>query len=199
VSADRIRVKRLPGAKDFTRRPAYTAEPPRESSTAAATLVQVGSDSFSVLSRGPEETGRIGAALATRLRPGDTVLLKGDLAAGKTTLVKAVAAALGSTDVVTSPTFALAQFYRTPGSRILHIDTYRLADLAEYRDLALEEYAAESITLVEWGEKIAGDFPCHLEVDFERAEGEERTISFTSDCDRWTAQMPDLRAELEEL
>jgi tRNA threonylcarbamoyladenosine biosynthesis protein TsaE len=154
--------------------------------------------SFSVRSRSPEETGRIGAALASRLRRGDTVLLKGDLAAGKTTLVKAVTAALGSTDVVTSPTFALAQFYRAPDTRVLHIDTYRLADIAEYRDLALDEYAEESITLVEWGEKIATEFPCHLEIEFDHGDGDERTLSFASDCDRWTAQMPGLRAELEE-
>jgi len=141
---------------------------------------------------------RVGAVLARRLRPGDTVLLKGDLAAGKTMFVKAVAAALGSADVVTSPTFALAQFYRTPRARILHIDTYRLADIAEYRDLALEEYAENSITFIEWGEKIAGEFPCHLEIDFHQGEGDERTLTFASDCDRWTAEMPGLRAELEE-
>jgi tRNA threonylcarbamoyladenosine biosynthesis protein TsaE len=126
------------------------------------------------------------------------VLLKGDLAAGKTTLVQAIAGALGSTDVVTSPTFALAQFYRTPAARILHIDTYRLADLAEYRDLALDEYAETSITLIEWGEKIASEFPCHLEIDFQQHEGDERTLIIASDCDRWTAEMPSLRAELEE-
>jgi tRNA threonylcarbamoyladenosine biosynthesis protein TsaE len=141
---------------------------------------------------------RIGGVLARRLQRGDTVLLKGDLAAGKTTFVKAVAAALSSPDVVTSPTFALAQFYRTPGVRILHIDTYRLADVAEYRDLALDEYAENSITLIEWGEKIAGEFPCHLEIDFHQGEGDERKLTFASDCDRWTAQMPALRAELEE-
>lgn len=160
--------------------------------------MRVGSDSFAVHSRAPEETERIGAILAGRLRAGDIVLLKGDLAAGKTTLVKAVAAGLGSTDVVTSPTFALAQFYRTPGSSILHIDAYRLADVPEYRDLALDEYAEQSITLIEWGEKIASEFPCHLEIDFQQGGGDERTLTFASDCDRWTAEMPALRAELEE-
>lgn len=141
---------------------------------------------------------RIGGVVAARLRPGDVVLLKGDLAAGKTTFVKAVAGALGSAEVVTSPTFALAQFYRTPETRILHIDTYRIADLAEYRDLALEEYAEDAITLVEWGEKIAGEFPCRLEIDFHQGEGNDRTLVFASDCDRWTAEMPGLRAELGE-
>jgi tRNA threonylcarbamoyladenosine biosynthesis protein TsaE len=141
---------------------------------------------------------RAGGVLAQRLRAGDTVLLKGDLAAGKTTFIKAAAAALGSADVVTSPTFALAQFYRTPGARILHIDTYRLADVAEYRDLALEEYAEESITFIEWGDKIAGEFPCYLEIDFHQGEGDQRTLTFASGCDRWTAEMPGLRAELEE-
>ncbi len=102
-------------------------------------------DSFSVISASPEQTDRIGALVAQRLGPGDAVLLNGDLAAGKTRLVKAIAAALGSNDLVTSPTFALAQFYAAEQATILHIDTYRLSGVEEYRDLALEDYAADAV------------------------------------------------------
>jgi tRNA threonylcarbamoyladenosine biosynthesis protein TsaE len=96
--------------------------------------------SFTVVSRGAEQTARIASVLAPRLTGGDAVLLTGDLAAGKTTFVKATVAALGADDVVTSPTFTLAQFYPSGRVPVLHIDTYRLADLAEYRDLGLDEH-----------------------------------------------------------
>src|SRR5437870_4402660 len=111
-------------------------------------------ESFSVRSTGPEQTCEIASALAAHLRVGDVVLLTGGLASGKTTFVKGVAAALGSPDTVTSPTFMLAQAYASPRGRILHVDAYRLSGLPEYRDLALDEEAADSITVVEWGELV---------------------------------------------
>ncbi|HEY2225065.1 tRNA (adenosine(37)-N6)-threonylcarbamoyltransferase complex ATPase subunit type 1 TsaE [Actinomycetospora sp.] len=107
---------------------------------------------------GPEETARVAADLAPHLGAGDAVLLTGDLAAGKTTFVSALVAALGSDVAVSSPTFSLAQFYATPGPRVLHVDTYRLADLTEFRDLGLDEYLDEVIALVEWGALVAREF-----------------------------------------
>jgi tRNA threonylcarbamoyladenosine biosynthesis protein TsaE len=150
-------------------------------------------DSFSVISASPEQTDRIGALVAQRLVPGDVVLLNGDLAAGKTRFVKAVASALGSTDLVTSPTFALAQFYRSDRGPILHVDTYRLSGREEYRDLALEDYAAESVCLIEWGDLIAAEFPGHLAVRFDLgAAATERSVVFTSAGPRWTSVLADL-------
>lgn len=107
---------------------------------------------------GPEGTARVAAVLAPHLGAGDAVLLTGELAAGKTTFVSALVAALGSPAAVSSPTFSLAQFYATPGPRVLHVDTYRLTDLTEFRDLGLDEYLDEVIALVEWGELVAGEF-----------------------------------------
>jgi tRNA threonylcarbamoyladenosine biosynthesis protein TsaE len=153
-------------------------------------------DSFSVNSASPEQTDRIGALVAQRLRPGDAVLLNGDLAAGKTRLVKAVAAALGSTDLVTSPTFALAQFYSGERATILHIDTYRLSGVEEYRDLALEDYAAEAISLIEWGDCVATEFPSHLSIRLEQGAAHERTLTFSSPVERWTSVFPELQKEL---
>jgi tRNA threonylcarbamoyladenosine biosynthesis protein TsaE len=107
---------------------------------------------------GPEGTARVAAALAPHLHAGDAVLLTGELAAGKTTFVSALVAALGSSDAVSSPTFSLAQFYATPGPRVLHVDTYRLTDLTEFRDLGLDEYLDEVVALVEWGDLVSGEF-----------------------------------------
>jgi tRNA threonylcarbamoyladenosine biosynthesis protein TsaE len=153
-------------------------------------------DSFDVLSTGPEHTGRIASVLAQSVTAGDVVLLTGELAAGKTTFVKGVAAALDSEDTVTSPTFMLAQFYETEAAPILHMDAYRLSGTSEFRDLGLDDYIADSITLVEWGEKIADDFPCHLAIHFAAEQGDPdyRRLSFASSCERWTSVLPKLRA-----
>jgi tRNA threonylcarbamoyladenosine biosynthesis protein TsaE len=156
-------------------------------------------DAFSVTTGGPDQTARVAAVVAGRLRAGDVVLLTGDLAAGKTTFVKGIAAALGSTAVVTSPTFTLAQFYPTPGPQIMHVDTYRLASLGEYRDLGLDEFVAESVSLFEWGEKVESEFDCHLAVEF-RAEdpSDRRVLTLSSTCERWTAELDAMRSELHE-
>lgn len=157
---------------------------------------------FSVVSTGPDDTARIAGAVARHLGKGDVLLLNGDLAAGKTTFVKAVAAALKSPDVVTSPTFTLAQFYATGGTPVLHMDTYRLDGVDEYRDLGMNEYHEESVSLIEWGDKVATEFPDHLDVRFEVVEGtadtdaDRRSITFTSTSGRWTPVLANLHADI---
>ncbi|MEP1209326.1 MAG: tRNA (adenosine(37)-N6)-threonylcarbamoyltransferase complex ATPase subunit type 1 TsaE [Rhizobiaceae bacterium] len=96
--------------------------------------------------------------LAGQLKAGDCLLLNGPLGSGKTQLVTCLAGALGSVDPVTSPTYGLANFYHTDRMPILHIDTYRLADQAEFRQLGLDEYFDSHLVLVEWGEKVRSDF-----------------------------------------
>jgi tRNA threonylcarbamoyladenosine biosynthesis protein TsaE len=130
-------------------------------------------------------TVAVARAIAEQVRPGDAILLHGDLAAGKTTFVKAVVEALGSTEIVTSPTFTLAQFYDTDHGRILHIDAYRLDDLAEFRDLGLDDFAETSVTLVEWGEKVAAEYPGALDVTIEVTGDEARRITLRAGSPRW--------------
>ncbi len=109
-----------------------------------------------IVSRSPEETGDIAAALAEVL-PSDAVLtLEGDLGAGKTTFVKGLALAWGITQPVTSPTFTICQLYR--GSRLLaHMDAYRLESSPEIWDeLMLEELIRPPFCLaIEWPSKLA--------------------------------------------
>lgn len=144
-------------------------------------------DLVTVSTNGPAGTAAVAATLAPHLRVGDVILLKGGLGAGKTTFVKAVASALGSSTVVTSPTFTLAHFYPFDHGTILHIDAYRLSGIPEYRDLGLEEYLDEAVTLIEWGDKVADEFPCQLVVDFHRESTapDLRVIVFSSDSPRW--------------
>lgn len=103
----------------------------------------------------PGGTARFGALLAAVLQPGDILLLSGELGAGKTTLVKGIVAALGSDEVVTSPTFTLCRTYDTVPA-VAHVDCWRLGQLHDLADLALEEMLDEgSVALVEWGELAA--------------------------------------------
>jgi len=103
------------------------------------------------------EMKELGAALAALVRPGDTVLLGGELGAGKTTFTQGLASALGAVGPVTSPTFVLVHTYRTAlGWDLLHADVWRLEQLQEVIDLAIAELVEEgAAAVVEWGEVAA--------------------------------------------
>ena len=152
-----------------------------------------GPTEVTITSAGPDDTARAAAALAPHLRSGDVLLLTGGLAAGKTTFTSALVAALGSGSAVTSPTFSLANFYDTPGPRVLHVDTYRLSDLAEFRDLGLEEYLDEVIAVIEWGGLVDSEFPEPLRIAF-TGDG-TREITLRGDG-RWAPVLAALRAEV---
>jgi tRNA threonylcarbamoyladenosine biosynthesis protein TsaE len=128
-----------------------------------------------------EETIAFGRTLAELLAPPKLVLLRGDLGAGKTTLVKGIAAAFEAADEedVTSPTFTLVHEYRGPRANLYHIDLYRIDTPRELETLGLDDLRAEpkSILLIEWGEK----FPRFLrerdvEISLERDEESGRRI-----------------------
>jgi len=110
-----------------------------------------------VVPQSAEETIAFGRTLATLLTPPKLVLLRGDLGAGKTTLVKGIAAAFdaASEEDVTSPTFTLIHEYRGPRAILYHIDLYRIDTPRELDTLALDDLRSEnSILLIEWGEKF---------------------------------------------
>jgi tRNA threonylcarbamoyladenosine biosynthesis protein TsaE len=154
--------------------------------------------SFSVICRSREETAAVAAALAPHLRPGDTMMLKGPLASGKTAFVQELVAALGSMSEVTSPTFTIAQFYPIPSGTFLHIDAYRLSSVAEFRDLALEDFVAESITAVEWGDIVEEDFPNALSINFEFIENEDnsRKLTFSAAAEKWQPVLDSLQNQV---
>ncbi|WP_084270167.1 tRNA (adenosine(37)-N6)-threonylcarbamoyltransferase complex ATPase subunit type 1 TsaE [Patulibacter minatonensis] len=127
-------------------------------------------------------TEALGAEVARRLRAGDVVLLRGDLGAGKTTLVRGAAAALGATGRITSPTFALAHRYDGAAVRIAHLDLYRLAGLGEDdEDLIDEELAGDVVAFVEWpgpAEALIADRVA-LEVELAHAGDDRREARLT--------------------
>jgi len=106
------------------------------------------------------ETSRLGSRLAAVLSPGAVIALIGDLGAGKTRLVQAIAVGLGvPIECVTSPTFTLVQEY--PGRIPLrHCDTYRLRNPDEFEDLGLDELlASDGIALIEWADRVMHYLP----------------------------------------
>ncbi len=131
-----------------------------------------------------EETIALGRTLAEMLSPPKLVLLRGDLGAGKTTLVKGIAAAFeaAAEENVTSPTFTLVHEYRGPRANLYHIDLYRVDTLRELETLGLDDFRTDdSILLIEWGEK----FPRLLrerdvEISLERASENGRKIRIVS-------------------
>jgi len=91
--------------------------------------------------------------LGERLRPGDVVLLTGELGAGKTTFVRGVAQGTGSSAPVASPTFQLVRVY--PGRvQLAHVDLYRIENTSELCELGLEELAEQGAVVVEWGDRL---------------------------------------------
>lgn len=101
----------------------------------------------------------LGARVAAALRPGDLVVLTGDLGAGKTTFTQGLGAGLGVEGAVTSPTFVIAREHRSRGGgpELVHVDAYRLGGAAELDDLDLDTTLDEAVTVVEWGEGVAED------------------------------------------
>ena len=111
-----------------------------------------------VITHSAEETTAFGRTLTNLLTPPKIVLLRGDLGAGKTTLIKGIAAAFDAAaeEDVTSPTFTLVHEYRGPRANLFHIDLYRVDTLRELETLGLDDLISEkSILLIEWGEKFS--------------------------------------------
>ena len=128
-------------------------------------------------SDGPPSTEALGGMLAGWLAPGDLVLLRGDLGAGKTTLVRAIAHALGVRGPITSPTFTVAQRYQGDVA-VTHLDAYRLGGPDdEDADLLRAAVGDDAIAFVEWPDAILAALPpARLEVELQHGGGDRRLV-----------------------
>ena len=136
-----------------------------------------------VVTTNPDETAQAGASLATRLAPGDSVLVSGDLGTGKTTFVRGACRALGIEDPVTSPTFTIGQVYagRRPGGapiEVAHLDLYRLPSLDDEDPALLDDYLTpDRIAFVEWPGSALDWIPrVAARVKIEHLEGDRRVL-----------------------
>jgi len=130
-----------------------------------------------------EETKSFGEKIGRALKPGDILVLTGQLGAGKTTLIQGIAKGLEIKDYVTSPTFTLINEYKGIYP-FFHLDLYRLDDPSQIEDLGIEEYFnnKDGIMVIEWAEKLGGLMPKNaFEIKIENTGESERKIWLSSE------------------
>lgn len=140
----------------------------------------------------PEETRRFAARIAARLRPGDTLLLEGDIGAGKTHFARSLIQTiqLGPEDVP-SPTFTLIQSYDTKRGEIVHADLYRLSGSGDIVELGLLDAFGVQICLVEWPDRLGADAPAAaLTLRFEQGVGPDiRRVTVFGNPEIWAERV----------
>ena len=156
----------------------------------------------------PDEaaTDRLGRALAAALRTGDVVALDGELGAGKTRLVRAVAEAAGVADEeIGSPTFTLVREYATTGGDdrtppvLFHLDAYRLTDADEYDALGPEEFTDRGAVLIEWAANVADALPAdRLSLSLTPTGETSRRVELTAGGPRSAAVLAAVRGAFGE-
>lgn len=137
-------------------------------------------NSVKLISNNDKETQELAAKIIKKLHPGDVVLLKGDLGAGKTTFVGGALHALGYNDHVVSPTFNILKCYFEVTPNVFHIDAYRLED--QNHDIGLEEFIeGNGICFIEWPIYIPELIPAkHVSISITRIDDEKRNIEISS-------------------
>ena len=110
--------------------------------------------------RSPEETFELGKKIGEAAKPGQVYTLNGDLGVGKTVFTQGVAAGLGITEPVSSPTFTIVQVYEEGRLPFYHFDVYRIGDIEEMEEIGYDDYFfGEGICLIEWAELIRDILP----------------------------------------
>jgi tRNA threonylcarbamoyladenosine biosynthesis protein TsaE len=150
---------------------------------------------LSVRTRSAGETTSLGRRVGAMLRPGEVVLLIGDLGTGKTTFVQGLAEGLGVSTRARSPSYTMVHTHEGSGYPLVHVDLFRCAHSTEVADLGLEElFEPPAVAAVEWGEKamgIAGRDYLELEFAWDAADDDTRTIKFLP-SGRWQERMGEL-------
>ncbi len=123
--------------------------------------------------RSVADTERLGTAVAGKLLPGDVIAYYGDLGAGKTAFTRGVAAGLGITDRVTSPTYTIVNEYLSGRLPLFHFDMYRLGSADELFDIGWEDYLERGgVCCVEWSENVDEIFEEPITVRIEKCDDE---------------------------
>jgi len=146
--------------------------------------------------RSAAETHDFARRLGALLRPGDVVVLAGELGAGKTVFTKGIAVALGIEETVASPTFTIVREYEAP-LPLVHVDVYRLDHLQEMHDIGLDDVlGGDGVTVVEWGDKVSRVLPVErLDVRIEPGDGDDdRVITLDGAGPSWAARRAALAA-----
>ena len=129
-----------------------------------------------------KETRALGARLAVSLRPGDVLLLFGDMGAGKSELTRGIASGLGIAGPIASPSFTILQVYEDGRIPLYHFDWYRMESVEELYELGMEEYlGGDGVAVIEWPTRCPEAIPeSYLEVILKPAGENLREISWRS-------------------
>ena len=130
------------------------------------------------ITHSPEETEKIGEALAKSLQPGTVLAYRGDLGAGKTAFTRGLARGLGCKETVTSPTYTIVNEYLGGRLPLFHFDMYRLASSDDLWDIGWEDYLErEGVCAVEWSENVADAMENAVTVTIEKLGENTRQIT----------------------
>ncbi|CAM4166079.1 tRNA (adenosine(37)-N6)-threonylcarbamoyltransferase complex ATPase subunit type 1 TsaE [Treponema peruense] len=136
-----------------------------------------------------QETVDLGEKIGSLLKSGDVIAMTGTLAAGKTTITKGIAKALGITDVVTSPTFCLISEYEGTKMPLYHMDVYRLDGPEDFINLGVEDMLdGDGVCIVEWSAKVSSELPKRtIKIEITPLEDGSRQIKI----ENWNRQEPE--------
>jgi tRNA threonylcarbamoyladenosine biosynthesis protein TsaE len=146
--------------------------------------------------RSADETHALARRVGAVLRPGDVVVLDGELGTGKTVFAKGIAIALGISEPVVSPTFTVVREYDAP-TPLVHVDVYRLDHLQELHDLGFDDLVgSDAVTVVEWGDRVSALLPAdrldvHLALG---ADDDERSVWLEATGVSWAGRRDPLVA-----
>ena len=130
------------------------------------------------ISNSPAETEAIGAALGKTIKPGTVIAYRGDLGAGKTAFTRGLARGLGSTELVTSPTYTIVNEYLGGRMPLFHFDMYRLHSSDDLWDIGWEDYLDRNgVCAVEWSENVADALEDPMVITIEKLGEESRRIT----------------------
>ena len=136
------------------------------------------------ITHSPEETERLGKALAALLQPGDIIAYRGDLGAGKTAFTRGLAKGLGCQEQVTSPTYTIVNEYLSGRLPLFHFDMYRLASSDDLWSIGWEDYLDRGgVCAVEWSENVDDAMENALWVTLESLGGDDRRITLEGEKD----------------
>lgn len=148
---------------------------------------------FTIITKSPEETKKLGKEISKLVKPGDLLAFYGELGAGKTCFIQGISEGLEVKDYVTSPSFTIINEYQGK-IPIYHFDVFRVSNIEEIIELGYEEYFyGEGLTVIEWAEKIENLLPKdHLKIEIKFKTSYERKISFIPQGNKFNIFWEDL-------
>ena len=157
-------------------------------------------DRLNIISRRPQQTEELGAALGRLLQAGDRICLSGELGAGKTAFSRGIGIGWGAVIPLTSPSFNLAhQHQGRGGERLYHLDFYRIRDAEEAESMGLDDILEDAaVVIFEWPERIKAILPAgHLWADIRATKTWERRFVFAAHGRRHQKLLDDYRRQVE--